>query len=125
VLLMPYSAETKWEPGYPERPFSGYRSRFSHKDERAEPGYYKVRLSDNEVDVELTASDRVGLHRYRYAKGAEAKVMLDLRSIYDYAAKNLWSRLRVRDNTLITGMRETRGWAPGASCILRSSSRIR
>ncbi|HEX5341288.1 MAG TPA: GH92 family glycosyl hydrolase, partial [Duganella sp.] len=114
VLLMPYSAETKWEPGYPERPFSGYRSRFSHKDERAEPGYYKVRLSDNEVDVELTASDRVGLHRYRYAKGAEAKVMLDLRaSIYDYAAKNLWSRLRVRDNTLITGMRETRGWAAG------------
>lgn len=114
VLLMPYSAETKWEPGYPERPFSGYRSRFSHKNERAEPGYYKVRLSDNEVDVELTASDRVGLHRYRYAKGAEAKVMLDLRaSIYDYAAKNLWSRLRVRDNTLITGMRETRGWAAG------------
>jgi predicted alpha-1,2-mannosidase len=114
VLLMPYSAETKWEPGYPERPFSGYRSRFSHKEERAEPGYYKVRLSDNEVDVELTASERVGLHRYRYAKGAEAKVMLDLRSsIYDYAAKNLWSRLRVRDNTLITGMRETRGWAAG------------
>ncbi|MYM67158.1 glycoside hydrolase family 92 protein [Pseudoduganella sp. FT55W] len=114
VLLMPYSAETKWEPGYPERPFSGYRSRFSHKEERAEPGYYAVRLSDNEVNVELTASDRVGLHRYKYAKGAEAKVMLDLRaSIYDYAAKNLWSRLRVRDNTLITGMRETRGWAAG------------
>jgi predicted alpha-1,2-mannosidase len=114
VLLMPYSGETKWEPGYPERPFSGYRSRFSHKEEHASPGYYAVRLSDNEVDVELTASDRVGLHRYRYAKGAEAKVMLDLRtSIYDYAAKNLWSRLRVRDSTLITGMRETRGWAAG------------
>ncbi|MTV36514.1 GH92 family glycosyl hydrolase [Duganella radicis] len=114
VLLMPYSAETKWEPGYPERPFSGYRSRFSHKEERAEPGYYAVRLSDNDVNVELTASERVGLHRYRYAKGAEAKVMLDLRaSIYDYAAKNLWSRLRVRDSTLITGMRETRGWAAG------------
>jgi predicted alpha-1,2-mannosidase len=114
VLLMPYSAETKWEPGYPERPFSGYRSRFSHKEERAEPGYYAVKLSDNEVNVELTASDRVGLHRYKYAKGADAKVMLDLRaSIYDYAAKNLWSRLRVRDSTLITGMRETRGWAAG------------
>lgn len=114
VLLMPYSGETKWEPGYPERPFSGYRSRFSHKDERAEPGYYAVRLADHEVQVELTASERVGLHRYRYASGAEAKVMLDLRtSIYDYANKNLWSRLRLRDNTLITGMRETRGWAPG------------
>jgi putative alpha-1,2-mannosidase len=114
VLLMPYSGETKLEPGYPERPFSGYRSRFKHQDERAEPGYYAVKLLDNEVDVELTASERVGMHRYTYAKGAPAKVILDLRSsIYDYKAKNLWSRLRVRDNTLVTGMRETRGWAAG------------
>jgi len=114
VLLMPYSGETKLEPGYPERPFSGYRSRFSHDDERAEPGYYAVKLKDNDVDVELTASERVGLHRYRYAKDAHAQVILDLRqSIYDYASKNLWSRLRVRDATTVTGMRETRGWAPG------------
>ena len=114
VLLMPYSGETKLEPGYPERPFSGYRSRFSHDDERAEPGYYAVKLKDNDVDVELTAGERVGLHRYRYAKDAHAQVILDLRqSIYDYASKNLWSRLRVRDATTITGMRETRGWAPG------------
>lgn len=114
ILLMPYSGETKLEPGYPERPFSGYRSRFRHEDERAEPGYYAVRLQDHEVDAELTASERVGLHRYRYAKGAQAKLILDLRqSIYDYAGKNLWSSLRLRDSTTITGMRITRGWAPG------------
>lgn len=114
ILLMPYSGETKLEPGYPERPFSGYRSRFSHKEERAEPGYYAVRLLDNEVDVELTASERVGLHRYRYGQGAEAKLILDLRSsVYDYKGKNLWSHLRVRGDSLITGMRSTRGWAPG------------
>ena len=51
VLLMPYSGETKLEPGYPERPFSGYRSRFKHQDEHAEPGYYAVKLVDNDVDV--------------------------------------------------------------------------
>ncbi len=114
VLLMPYTGDTKLEPGYPERPHSGYRSRFSHDEEKAEPGYYAVRLKDNEVDVELTASERVGLHRYRFGKDAPAKVILDLRqSIYDYGSKNLWSRLRVRDATTITGMRETRGWAPG------------
>ena len=114
VLLMPYSGATKLEPGYPERPHSGYRSRFSHDEEKAEPGYYAVRLKDNEVDVELTASDRVAMHRYRFGKNAPAKVILDLRSsIYDYAGKNLWSRLRVRDTTTLTGMRETRGWAPG------------
>ncbi|MGO4465232.1 GH92 family glycosyl hydrolase, partial [Pseudoduganella sp. RAF53_2] len=114
ILLMPYSGDTKLEPGYPERPFSGYRSRFRHEDEHAEPGYYAVRLQDNDVSVELTASERVGLHRYHYDKGADAKVILDLRqSIYDYNGKNLWSSMRVRDNSTITGMRVTRGWAPG------------
>lgn len=114
VLLMPYSGETKLEPGYPERAYSGYRSRFSHKQEQAEPGYYAVKLLDHEIDVELTASERVGLHRYRFAKNAEAKLIVDLRSsIYDYKTKNLWSNLRVRSNTLVTGMRETRGWAAG------------
>jgi predicted alpha-1,2-mannosidase len=114
VLLMPTSGELKLEPGYPERPFSGYRSRFSHKQEQAEPGYYAVKLLDNDVDVELTASERVGLHRYRYKPGSDAKLVLDLRSsIYDYAAKNLWSRLRLRGQDTVTGMRETRGWAPG------------
>ncbi len=114
VLLMPTGAEVKLEPGYPERPFSGYRSRFSHKDERAEPGYYAVRLPDNDVDVELTAGERVGLHRYRFKPGVDANVILDLRaSIYDWSGKNLWSRLRLRGNDTVTGMRETRGWAPG------------
>jgi predicted alpha-1,2-mannosidase len=114
VLLMPGSGELKLDPGYPERPFSGYRSRFSHKDEQAEPGYYAVKLLDNEVDVELTASERVGLHRYRFKPGLEAHVVLDLRSsIYDWNGKNLWSRLRLRGQDTLTGMRETRGWAPG------------
>ena len=114
VLLMPTSGDVKLEPGYPERPFSGYRSRFSHKDEHAEPGYYAVKLLDNDVDVELTAGERVGLHRYRFKPGAQANVILDLRSsIYDWSGKNLWSRLRLRGNDTVTGMRETRGWAPG------------
>lgn len=114
ILLMPTSDELKLDPGYPERPFSGYRSRFSHQQEKAEPGYYAVKLLDNDVDVELTASERVGLHRYRFKPGSDAKVILDLRqSIYDYASKNLWSRLRLRGKDTITGMRETRGWAPG------------
>lgn len=114
ILLMPTSDELKLDPGYPERPFSGYRSRFSHQQEKAEPGYYAVKLLDNDVDVELTASERVGLHRYRFKPGSDAKVILDLRqSIYDYATKNLWSRLRLRGKDTITGMRETRGWAPG------------
>lgn len=114
VLVMPYSGATKWEPGYPERAFSGYRSRFSHQQERAEPGYYAVKLLDHDVDVELTASERVGLHRYQFGPDASAKILVDLRqSIYDYKSKNLWSSLRVRSSQLVTGMRITRGWAAG------------
>ncbi len=73
-----------------------------------------MRLNDHDVDVELTASERVGLHRYSFTAGEPAKVLLDLRtSIYNYDGKNLWSRLRMRDDSTVTGMRETRGWAPG------------
>ncbi len=114
VLLMPFTGPTKLEPGYPERALSGYRSRFSHALERGEPGYYAVKLLDHEVEVELTCTDRVGLHRYHYVKGDAAKLLLDLRSsVYNYPGKTLWSRLRVRSERLVTGMRETRGWAPG------------
>lgn len=114
ILLMPFTGATKFEPGYPERAHSGYRSRFSHQDERAEPGYYAVKLLDHDVNVELTTSERVGLHRYQFPKGADAKLIMDLRnSIYDYKAKNLWSSVRVRDSQTITGMRITRGWASG------------
>ena len=113
-VLMPYTGEPGLERGDPDKPRSGYASRFSHKDERAEPGYYAVTLDDHRVRAELTASERVGVHRYRFPAGEQAKVLLDLRtSLYDYPGKILWSRLRAREDGTITGFRETRGWAPG------------
>ncbi|HYM85468.1 MAG TPA: GH92 family glycosyl hydrolase, partial [Pseudoxanthomonas sp.] len=63
---------------------------------------------------ELTASARVGVHRYTFPKGKPAHVLVDLRtSMYDYPGKVLWSRLRLRPDGTVTGFRETRGWAPG------------
>ena len=114
VLLMPYTGEDKLERGTPDVPKSGYASRFGHRDERAEPGYYAVTLDDHRIRAELTASTRAGVHRYTYPAGEAAKVLLDLRtSMYDYPGKILWSRLRVRADGTVTGFRETRGWAPG------------
>jgi predicted alpha-1,2-mannosidase len=125
VLLVPVSrgnvplSPANLEPGDPDpnnldKPSSGYRSRFSHANERAEPGYYRVFLDDSKVLAELTATDRVGLHRYTFAPGVERHILLDLRSsIYNYPGKVLWSRIRIRPGGLITGMRQTRGWAPG------------
>jgi len=114
VLVMPIAGEVKLEPGDPAKPGSGYRSRFSHDSEVEQAGYYAVTLSDYGVRAELTASRRIGWHRYTFPKGKPAHVLLDLRpSIYDYAGKVLWSKLRMHDDGTVTGCRTTRGWAPG------------
>ena len=114
VLLMPVAGTVQLDPGEADKPGSGYRSRFSHGNEMAQPGYYAVTLDDYGVRAELTATRRVGVHRYTFPQDKPAHVLLDLRtSIYDYAGKVLWSRLRLRPDGTLTGFRETRGWAPG------------
>jgi predicted alpha-1,2-mannosidase len=114
VLVMPISGDVRLEPGDPAKPLSGYRSRIDKKTETASPGYYAVTLIDYGVRAELTASERVGVHRYKFTKGGPAHLLLDLRhSIYDYDGKVSWSRLRLSPDGVLTGMRETRGWAPG------------
>jgi predicted alpha-1,2-mannosidase len=106
-LIQPVAGEVRLEP-------DGYRSRFSHDTETAQPGYYAVTLAGYGVRAELTATPRAGVHRYTFPMGQAAHLLLDLRSsIYDYPGKVLWSRLRVRSDGTVTGMRETRGWAPG------------
>lgn len=114
VLVMPVSGEVKLERGDASQPGSGYTSRFRHGTEVAQPGYYAVTLDDGGVRAELTASARIGWHRYAFPAGKPAHVVVDLRtSMYDYPGKVLWSRLRVREDGTVTGFRETRGWAPG------------
>ena len=114
VLVMPVSGDdVKTEPGDPAQPGSGYRSRFSHDTEVAQPGYYAVTLSDYNVRAELTAGTRVGVHRYTFPADKAAHLIVDLRSsIYDYPGKVLWSTIRVLPDGTIVGSRETRGWAP-------------
>lgn len=113
-LVMPVSGDTvPLEPGDPTKPGSGYRSRFDHAHEQAEPGFYAVDLIDPRVHAELTAGTRIGVHRYTFAPGAQAHLVLDLRtSLYYYPGKVLWSSIRLRSDGLVTGCRQTRGWAP-------------
>ncbi|MFZ3482424.1 GH92 family glycosyl hydrolase [Sphingomonas sp. 3-13AW] len=114
-LVMPVSGDVvPLEPGDPKQPGSGYRSRFSHADEVAQPGYYAVTLTDPRVRAEMTAGTRVGVHRYTFAKDKAAHLLLDLRSsLYNYPGKILWSSLRMRPDGTMTGSRTTRGWAAG------------
>ncbi len=78
VLLMPATDDFKFDPqAKPDSPTS-YRSRFSHNDEEAVPGYYRVYLQDSKVKAELTATERVGIHRYTFPQSDNARFLLDL-----------------------------------------------
>ncbi|RYY15620.1 MAG: glycoside hydrolase family 92 protein, partial [Cytophagaceae bacterium] len=63
-LVMPTTGPLQLNPGTADRPLGGYRSAYSHQTEVAEPAYYKVRLADNDILAELTATTRVGIHQY-------------------------------------------------------------
>lgn len=111
-LLMPTTGQIKTNPGIASQQGSGYRSRFSHTTEKASPGFYEVMLSDYGIHAELTATARVGVHRYTYPDGAKANLIIDMESgIYNYDGKVIWSSIRVENDTLVTGYRQTRGWA--------------
>lgn len=111
-LIMPTTGKLQLNPGTEDKPESGYRSAFSHKNEIAEPSYYKVKLDDHNITAELTASNRVGMHQYTFPKADDAHVILDLMAgLYQYDNKNVWTFVRVENDTLITGFRQTNGWA--------------
>ena len=111
-LVMPTVGKLQLNPGTSTDPDSGYRSRFSHNEEEAEAGYYQVNLKDYNVKAELTATTRVGMHRYTFPQSDQAHIILDLKhGIYNYEQKNVWTIVRVENDTLITGYRQTSGWA--------------
>jgi predicted alpha-1,2-mannosidase len=111
ILLMPATGEIKFNPGTKDKPRSGYRSAFSHENEKARPGYYAVKLDDYNIDVELTASERVGFHKYRFPENKGSHIIMDLTSgIYNYDGKTVWASVRVENDSLVTGYRQTNGW---------------
>ncbi|RAJ10668.1 putative alpha-1,2-mannosidase [Chitinophaga skermanii] len=111
-LIMPTQGKLQLNPGTAANPETGYRSKFSHANEVSEAGYYKVKLDENDIIAELTATNRVGVHQYTFNNAGDAHIILDLMSgIYNYKEKNTWTFVRVENDTLITGFRQTNGWA--------------
>lgn len=111
-LVMPTIGRLQLNPGTADAPASGYRSGFSHTAEVAEPDYYKVRLSKYNITAELTTTTRVGFHQYTFPTSDSAHIILDaVYGIYNYPDKNVWTYIRVVNDTLITGYRQTNGWA--------------
>ena len=87
-----------------------YKSRYSHKNEKAEPGYYQVYLEDPKVNVELTAAQRYAVHRYTFEKGAEQSVILNLGFAINWDSP-IVTYIQQESDYLITGYRYSEGWA--------------
>ncbi|MFP5226602.1 MAG: GH92 family glycosyl hydrolase [Acidobacteriota bacterium] len=113
-LLMPGTGEAKTEPGSREHPEEGYRSRFSHEDEVAVPGYYSVLLKDYGIRAELSATERAGIHRYTFPASTSSHFILDLMHANGGTeGAVLWSKLKIVGNDTIVGGRSTDRWAKG------------
>lgn len=84
---------------------NNYSSKFSHINEKAEPGYYAVKLGDG-IFVELTTTQRVGFHRYTFPANSDAKIILDLM----WRDKTLGSQIDIKGKR-IEGWRRSTSWA--------------
>ena len=111
-LVMPTVGDLVFDPLKTEDGKKGFYSTFSHDKEEASPGYYKVDLDSYNIKAELTTTERVGFHKYTFPKSDDAHIILDMvYSIYHHDNKNVWTFIRVENDSLITGYRQTQGWA--------------
>ncbi len=111
ILIMPFLGKVTYQSGTKDKPDDGYRSRFSHKDEIAEPGYYSVVLKDDNIKAELTATSDVGFHQYTFPASDSVNFVFDLfSSIHNrYIAE---SEVTIENDSTVSGYRAVSGWAP-------------
>jgi predicted alpha-1,2-mannosidase len=112
LLVMPTTGKLILDPIETKDGEKGFYSKFSHENETAKAGYYKVDLEDYNIKAELTATERVGFHQYTFPKSSDAHILLDLvYNVYHHDNKNVWAFLRVENDSTVTGYRQTKGWA--------------
>ncbi|MEN8155536.1 MAG: GH92 family glycosyl hydrolase [Bacteroidota bacterium] len=101
ILFMPFTGEV---------PVTAGEAEFTKTSEEATPGYYRVELSDYDILVELTATQRAGLHRYTFQKGGKAGIMIDLTHTI-HGHNNPLHEIRIINDSEIRGLKVTSGWA--------------
>ncbi|PCE63626.1 GH92 family glycosyl hydrolase [Sediminicola luteus] len=85
-------------------------SRYLHEQESASPGYYQVKLLDFDINAEMTATDRVGVHRYTFPKDSLSQIRIDLGYALNWD-KATDTHIKVVDNQTLEGYRMSTGWA--------------
>jgi len=110
LLFMPTNKRIDLTTKVETRDDIPYKSIFNHSEEEASPGYYSVFLEDPQVEVELTTSERTGYQKYKYRKGDEQSVIIDLGFAINWDTP-VSTQIRIEDEHTIIGFRHSTGWA--------------
>ncbi len=118
-LVMAGTGPVQLSAGPRSNPDQGYRSRFSHDDEHSEPGFYSVFLQDPKVHVELTSTERTGLHRYTFPQSNDAWLIVDLTHSYltNLSSSVYAAELAQTAPDTLAGGHTTRAWGHDRACF--------
>ena len=110
VTLMPVMGDVTYARGTEDQPGSGLWSYAERSKQVSVPGYYSVPLTRNGILAELTATNRVGVHRYTFPKGKDAAIVIDLQNggCWD---STTGTEMKAVGNNRIEGYRYSKGWA--------------
>jgi predicted alpha-1,2-mannosidase len=100
IMIMPMMGE----PSFDNKKYS---SKYSHQNEKANAGYYSVHLDEDDIDVELTTTTRVGMHKYTFNKSGKMNIILDLL----HRDKLLEGNIKIVNGTTLAGYRRSEAWA--------------
>lgn len=104
ILATPTNGPLKIIPGTEKDPDRGYRSRFRHATEKAEPGYYAVTLDDYEIHAELTTTTRTGFHRYTFPENDSSRIQIDLLTPSEYGYEFDYTHVKKVTDTELEGV---------------------
>ena len=110
ILFMPVNKAVDLSTNPISRDSIPYKSSYSHKNEKATPGYYQVFLENHNVNVELTTSKRTAYHKYTFKEGDTQSVVINLGFAINWD-KSIETFLKVEDEHTISGYRYSTGWA--------------
>ncbi len=110
ISLMPVVGDVTLARGNAKDQNSGMWSYFSRKNEKAKPGYYATHLDRYDIDVELTATSRVGFHKYTFPTSDESAIVFDLDNGQGWDSPTQ-GYLMMEDSVTIVGHRYSKGWA--------------
>jgi predicted alpha-1,2-mannosidase len=110
IAFMPITGKVNLKKGSIKNLEASYSSLFSHNDEQVKPGFYSVKLKKYNVQVELTATTRVGIQRYTFPEAAEAHILVDLQPGIGWDLATETHLEQLNDSTL-AGYRYSTGWA--------------